>query len=216
MRKLKNKGSVIATVVLGLALILVLAGAGCNCTVGNNTTDSIRPANETADDSGSQTEVAITPTPTPAGTAVTTPAGTSCTLTKPSFGSSQVYHQILLKYFDAIDHKNYDIAFAMLADEALARYSSQSGTAQKNFSDFFTKNVGCIQVTGISDVTDYQAQCPMMSASLGIQCYQVELEYYPPSGTANPVKVPKIYTVHSDPHAEGDRVENGQIINIQD
>ncbi len=211
MKKIKNKGSVVATFILGLALIFVMTGAGCNCTVGNNTTDSIRPANETAGTSGNQVEVSATLTPT----ATVSPTDTACKLTKPSYGSSNALHQALLKYFDAIDHKNYDTAFAMLADDALARYSSQSGTTKQNFTDFFTNNVGCIQVTGMSDVAD-QTKCPMVSASLGIQCYQVQLEYYPPAGTANPVAVPTIYTVISDPHAEGDRVENAQIVNIQD
>ncbi len=191
---------------LGLSALafLVLIGTGCSFTVGQNATESIRPANEAADD---QAAVA-----TPAATVS---AGTACKLTKPSYGSSHPLHQAVLKYFDAIDHQNYDIAFGMLADDALARYASQSGETKQNFTDFFTKNVACIQVTGISDVAD-QSKCPMVSASLGIQCYQVELEYYPPASTASPVKVPTIYTVLSDPHAEGDRVENAQIINIQD
>lgn len=203
----KTKTTFLVSTLTVAALLVTLAGCASKTNTENS---SIRPANE-ASEEGSAEETTATATPiiTP------TPTSTACTLTKPSFGSSQAFHQVLFKYFDAIDHKNYDTAFAMLADDALARYASQSGTTKQNFVDFFTKNVACIQVTEIGDVTD-RTKCPMVSASLGIQCYQVELEYYPPASTANPVKVPTIYTIISDPHAEGDRVENAQIINIQD
>lgn len=207
MKTLKNYAGWRIAGLSALAL-LVWAGAGCRYPIGQNATESIRPANETASD--------LIVNQTPVVTPVTTgPSEVACKLIKPRYDSPQPWHQAVLKYFDAINHQDYEAAFSMLADNARARYASQTGELKQNFIDFFTKNVTCIQVTGLSDVTD-QAKCPMMSTSLGIQCYQVELEYYPPAGTANPVKVPTIYTVLSDLPVAGDQAEKARIINIQD
>jgi hypothetical protein len=219
MRKHPKTLWLIGCLAIVLTGVLVL-GAGCVWPAGKNGT-SIRPANEASEEESSGEETTVTPTLTPTSTAtvtatpVPTTTSSTCTLTKPSFGSSDAFHQVLMKYFGFIDDKDYDSAFGMLAEDAVSYYSTTGISTYQNYINFFKENVACIQVTKITSVTDLQ-KCPMMSASLGIECYQVELEYYPPAGAASPKAVPTIYTVHSDPHQGGDPVENAEITNIQD
>ena len=185
----KNKIRLRAIWLIGGIVLLTVALVSGGCTTTSNST------NQTATPTPTPT---ATLTPTPTATPTATPDG-ACSFTK-SYATTDVYGQALLKYFTAINDGDYAIAYAMLSEESKAKYGSEA-----NFVAYMKDNITCFNIVGIDDLAD-MGQCPMVSASLGMQCFTVTLE-----GKYNQDKVSVDYLVHSDPHMEGDRVENAEI-----
>lgn len=180
------------------ALLVTLAG----CVSKTNTEDpAIRPANEASQEASNET-AAVTPTP---GTTASSRGG-ACDFTRPEWASSIRQQQILMGYFEALNAQDYTTAYAYLAPESQAKYGSQAAFASQMGGKF-----KCVQVTGFTDLPQ-GGKCPMVSASLGMQCYTVTLEAFTPSGeqTVTP-NVSLDYRVVSDPHGDLSTAPAGQV-----
>ena len=133
----------------------------------------------------------------------------ACTFEKPPATSTDNLKKFLIQYFKAINDQDYTTAYNLLSSEGKSKYGSEAA-----FQKFYNSRIGCIQLNDFSDITDIN-KCPVMSASLGIQCYKVELAIQPNPDWDGDTGVPTSYQVHSDPHQDVPGTE-GEITELAD
>lgn len=110
--------------------------------------------------------------------------------------------QVIVDYFRAVNNQDYAAAWGYLGEPMRAMYGATSpdrdANGLSNFSSIMREHVKCVRVTKIvlAKSTD-----PDISASLGIQVYQVtfDAEYITPFGAGGGT-LPPFYKTHADPH----------------
>ncbi len=110
--------------------------------------------------------------------------------------------QVIVDYFKAVNNQDYAAAWGYLGEPMRAMYGATSpdrdANGLANFSSIMRRHVKCVRVTKIvlANSTD-----PDISASLGIQCYQVtfDAEYIRPF-EAGGGALPPFYKTQADPH----------------
>jgi hypothetical protein len=110
--------------------------------------------------------------------------------------------QVIVDYFRAINNQDYATAWGYLDRPIRAIYDATSpdrdATGLSSFSSIMRQHVKCVRVTKIASANSTD---PDISASLGIQWYQVTFddEYITPF-EAGAGTLPPFYKTHADPH----------------
>lgn len=110
--------------------------------------------------------------------------------------------QVLVDYFAAVNSKDYLTAWGYLGRQVRSSYGATSSDLDADglagFSSSMRQHVKCVRVTAI---TSAPATDPDVSASLGIQWYQVtfDAEYVTPF-QAGGGALPPFYKTQADPH----------------
>lgn len=110
--------------------------------------------------------------------------------------------QVIVDYFKAVNNQDYATAWGYLGPPMHAMYGATSPDQDANglssFSSIMRQHVKCVRVTKIALA---RSSDPDISASLGIQVYQVTFddEYITPF-EAGGGTLPPFYKTHADPH----------------
>ncbi|MFW3112469.1 hypothetical protein MHAE_01730 [Mycobacterium haemophilum DSM 44634] len=109
---------------------------------------------------------------------------------------------VIVDYFKAVNNQDYVTAWGYLGPTMRAMYGAttpdQDADGLSRFSSIMRQQIKCVRVTEIANAFRVD---PDVSASLGIQWYQVtfDAEYITPFGSgAN--TLPPFYKTHADPH----------------
>jgi hypothetical protein len=134
-----------------------------------------------------------------AGQAAADPA---CANGQPDASPAGKGQQVIVDYFKAVNNRDYATAWGYLGRPLRAMYGPTSPDRDANglssFSSIMRQHVKCVRVTKI-DLA--RSTDPDVSASLGIQWYQVtfDAEYITPF-EAGAGTLPPFYKTHADPH----------------
>lgn len=79
----------------------------------------------------------------------TPPSGSSCDSSGPPFDPETSDERTLVKYFDAINDKDYATAWNLLGEQLQAEYGSQ-----RAFADTMTQHISCVRVLDITPIGD--------------------------------------------------------------
>lgn len=110
--------------------------------------------------------------------------------------------QVIVDYFKAVNNQDYATAWGYLGRPMRAIYGATSPDQDANglssFASITREHVKCVRVTRIANA---RSTDPDVSASLGIQWYQVtfDAEYITPF-EAGAGTLPPFYKAHADPH----------------
>jgi hypothetical protein len=119
---------------------------------------------------------------------------------EPEFHAVRPAEKLLVKFFRALNGRNYATAFGLLSAQLQQNWVGigPSDDALTNFSKFYRDHLRCVTVTSIEVVFRND---PTVSASMGIQWYEVQFadEYISPL-PAGSGKLQPYYRVRSDPH----------------
>lgn len=139
----------------------------------------------------------------------------TCTFTKQEATTDGRFGNLLLKYFHAINNQDYTTAFNLLSTDVQNTFATEKNgkkvDALKNFTNVYKDHVKCVRVTSMKNAGNKFGD--LVSASMGLQWYQVEFEatYKTPFDAADG-KLPAYYKMQCDPHA--DNALDDQIISI--
>jgi hypothetical protein len=110
--------------------------------------------------------------------------------------------QLIVDYFTAVNNQDYATAWRYLGRPVRAIYGGtspdQDADGLSSFSSIMRQHVRCVRVTAIASAMTTD---PDVSASLGIQWYQVtfDAEYLTPF-EAGAGTLPPFHKTHADPH----------------
>lgn len=143
------------------------------------------------------------PPPSSSGTPSTSPSSSppaACGSGAPAFQPTRPAERVLVSYFKAMNDKDYATAFSYLSDELQHGWIAFGPTADAlaNYTKFYGDHVRCVVVTSIKTAVSTD---PTVSASMGIQWYEVQFddEYISPF-PAGSGKLQGYYRVRADPH----------------
>ncbi len=111
--------------------------------------------------------------------------------------------QVLVDYFAAVNSKDYLTAWGYLGRQVRAVYGATAPELDADglagFSSTMRQHVKCVRVTAVASATTND---PDVSASLGIQWYQVTFDAeYVTRFEAGAGTLPSFYKTQADPHA---------------
>lgn len=129
-------------------------------------------------------------------------ADAACANGQPDARPAGKGQQVLVDYFAAVNSKDYLTAWGYLGRQVRSAYGAiapeQDADGLASFSSSMRQHVRCVRVTAVTGAT---MNDPEVSASLGIQWYQVtfDAEYLSrfESGAA---ALPRFYKTQADPH----------------
>ncbi|MDP7734753.1 hypothetical protein [Mycobacterium paragordonae] len=135
----------------------------------------------------------------PAGHAA---ADSGCANGQPDARAVGKGQQVLVDYFGAVNSKDYLTAWGYLGRQVRAVYGAtapeQDADGLASFSSIMRQHVKCVRVTAITAATTND---PDVSASLGIQWYQVTFDAdYLTRFEAGAGTLPPFYKTQADPH----------------
>lgn len=110
--------------------------------------------------------------------------------------------QVLVDYFTAVNNKDYLTAWGYLGRQVRAIYGAtapeQDADGLAGFSSIMRQHVKCVRITGVASAPSSD---PDVSASLGIQWYQVTFDAeYLARFEAGSGGLPPFYKTQADPH----------------
>lgn len=202
----KTKTTFLVSTLTVAALLVTLAGCASKTNTENS---SIRPANE-ASEEGSAEEAAATPIPTPTLTSTPTATPTAqCDFESPEASAITNHEQILLYYFANLQNKDFPQAYGYLDEASQAKYGNVAGYQAQMEQKF-----KCLRAISLTNLPQ-GGKCPLVSASLGIQCFSVVFEATKPDGTKTTQPgISAEYRVQSDPHGDKSTAPAGQITEL--
>lgn len=205
---IKTKTMFLLSGLVVAALLVTLTGCGSKT---NTENFSIRPANE-ASEEGSAEETTATATPTSTVTPTVTPTATpaaQCEFESPEANATTNHEQILLYYFANLQNKDFPQAYGYLDEASQAKYGSVA-----EYQAQMEQKFKCLRAISLTNLPQ-GGKCPLVSASLGIQCFSVVFEATKPDGTKTTQPgISAEYRVQSDPHGDKSTAPEGQITEL--
>lgn len=138
-----------------------------------------------------------------------------CSFDQPGIEQSTTPAQLLVTYFNAISDRDYETAFDLLSENVQLTYAVDQAGNPINpfeyFSQWHEENIACIRVIEYENVSGEITFEDLISASMGLQWYEVTFEaHYADAGSV----LPAYYKLQTDPHA--DPGDLGLIVDVRE